>query len=102
MTAKSQSDTNAATAMMLYMSAQNELASKATENIDAIRSNVALHNLCLYIVEDTYENVDPSDPNARVTFRYPLPRGARKKDFHRESFGGMDKTIGDPNVFKTF
>lgn len=102
MTAKTQPETNAATAMMLYMSAQNELASKATENIDAIRSNVALHNLCLYIVEDTYDDVDPSDPNARVTFRYPLPRGARKKDFHRESFGGMDKTIGDPTVFKNF
>ena len=102
MTAKTQPATKAATAMMLYMSAQNELASKATENIDAIRSNVALHNLCLYIVEDTYDDVDPSDPNARVTFRYPLPRGARKKDFHRESFGVMDKTIGDPTVFKNF
>jgi hypothetical protein len=102
MTAKTQLETKAATAMMLYMSAQNELASKATENIDAIRSNVALHNLCLYIVEDTYDDVDPSDSNARVTFRYPLPRGARKKDFHRESFGDMDKTIGDPTVFKNF
>ena len=102
MTAGTQPKTKAATALMLYMSAQNELASKATENIDAIRANVALHNLCLFIVEDTYANVDPGDPSVRITFRYPLPSGARKKDFHRESFANMDKTIGDPKVFQNF
>ena len=99
---RNQIDNKAATAMMLYMSAQNELTTKATDNINDIRSNVALHNLCLFIVEDTYENVDLGDPNARITFRYRLPHGARKKDFNRESFGGMDKTIGDPTVFKNF
>ncbi len=102
MSARIQTESKAATALMLYMSAQNELATKATENIAAIKSNVALHNLCLYIVEDTYGDVDAGDSNVRVTFRYPLPHGARKKDFNRESFADMDKTIGDPKVFKNF
>ena len=95
-------DVNAATAMMIYMSAQNELAPKATENIDAIKSNVALDNLCLYIVEDTYDNLVVDDPSARTTFHYRLPRGAKETDFNRQSFGNMDKTIGDPAVFKRF
>ena len=57
---------NVATAMMIYMSAQNELAKKARENIDDIMLNTALDHMCLYIVEDTYDDT-PDQSLARET-----------------------------------
>jgi hypothetical protein len=102
MPANTRAEIDAATAMMLYMSAQNELTNKATDNINAIRSNVVLDNLCLYIVEDTYQDLDRDETNVRTTFHYELPRGAVDGDFQRQSFGNMDKTVGDPNVFRKF
>ena len=45
--------TKVATAMMFYMSAQNELAPRAQEDIDEISSNRKLDNVALYILLDT-------------------------------------------------
>jgi len=90
---------NVATAMMIYMSAQNELAEKARENIEDIKFNTNLDRMCLYIVEDTYDNT-PDQSLARETFRYELPPAATKDDFKRKP--GESEAVSDPGVFNRF
>lgn len=90
---------NVATAMMIYMSAQNELAQKARENIEDIKFNTNLDRMCLYIVEDTYD--DTLDQSlARETFRYELPPAATKDDF--VPIPGESKAVSNPGVFNRF
>lgn len=96
---RASSSRSVATAMMLYMSAQNELAKKAKENIDDIKFNTDLDHMCLYIVEDTYDNT-PDDAMARETLHYELPPAATKHDF--VPVAGISKVVVNPNVFNLF
>ncbi len=96
---RASANSNVATAMMIYMSAQNELAQKAKENIADIKFNTILDHMCFYIVEDTYHN--GRDPSlVRETFRYELPPAATEAHF--VPLGGFSKEVSSPGVFNRF
>lgn len=99
---RANTDHKFATAMMIYMSAQNELATKARENIAAIRENTALDQMCLYIVEDTYDDT-PDPSTARTTIHYELPPSAVDGHFVKPPlFPGINKAVTNPGVFNKF
>ena len=45
-----------ASQLMLYMSAQNELSQKATDNVSEIKSGCSLDEMCVYIMLDQIKN----------------------------------------------
>lgn len=89
----------ASTQLMLYMSAQNELAGKARENIDAIKSCVNLNGICAYIMVDTVADSTTARPGKSETFKYLLPPGASENEFVPVSFALRNKIVTSPDVF---
>jgi len=90
-----------ATAMMLYMSAQNELSRQATENIADIAANVRLDNLAFYIMNDTFAEARRGGAAKRTTEVLRLPPGAAKRDFKARQLL-PDATVTDAAVFDGF
>ncbi len=89
------------TQIMLYMSAQNELSAKATENIRSIQSCCELDDICTYIMLDTIVSPNPDDLAARKTFHYRLPPGATPRMFQTERQEmPRDKAVTRPEIFQ--
>ncbi len=84
-----------ATNLMLYMSAQNELAGYATQNLKAIASCGNLDNISTYIMLDSFEN-----ENTRITLDYAVAAGNSLKI--DAPFRWNDKETSSPDVFKRF
>ena len=90
----------ASTHVMLYMSAQNELSDKATENIHAIEKAVRLDNICTYIMLDKVTDPDVDGRDARNTLQYFLAPGAAETPFASQGFATKDENVSDPEVFE--
>lgn len=84
-----------ATDLLLYMSAQNELAGYAAENLKAINSCGSLDNISAYIMLDKFK-----DDQSRVTEDYAVPVGAVLNI--QNPFVWPDKETSSPDVFKRF
>jgi hypothetical protein len=91
-----------ATDVMLYMSAQNDLAQKAQENIGAIYDSRNLDGLCVYIMLDTIKLDGTDAPENRNTWEYRLPPGATEQDFVRHPLPAPNKDVIRPAVFRNF
>lgn len=93
-------DQSVSTHMMLYMSAQNDLAAKATQNIKSIESCCNLNNICTYIMLDTIDSADPDNLDTRKTFHYRLPPAATDGMFvSKRQEMPRDKVVTRPDVF---
>jgi hypothetical protein len=79
-------------AMMLYMSAQNNLAAFADVNIQQIKSNEPLEKLLLYIMKDTKDGT--------LTYRPEDGSFTTNLDHPTEEF--PTKNVTDPAVFERF
>jgi hypothetical protein len=93
--------TKVATAMMFYMSAQNELAPRAQEDIDEISGNRKLENVALYILLDTKAQDPATRKEIRTTKIWALPAGARDTDFATPQTT-PDVDVADSRVFSRF
>lgn len=91
----------APTQLMLYMSAQNELADKAQENIDAIHACVELNGICTYIMIDTVSDPAKVQRNNSNTMKYVLPPGVGENKFIATKFPRDDKIVTNPGVFES-
>src|SRR5439155_13931329 len=81
-----------ATAMMLYMSAQNDLAGYADENLGEIASKQPLKDVLLYVMKDTKSGTytfEPSGPALATNLKRPT-----------DTF--PPKIITDPKIFAGF
>ncbi len=92
---------SAATQVLLYMSAQNELSDKAEENISAIKQCVDLNDICTYIMIDKVTEPLAAGRSDANTFQYLLAPGASQSDFVPKGFRVEDKDVSSPLVFDT-
>jgi hypothetical protein len=94
-------NTNVATAMMMYMSAQNELSARADENIDDIKANEPLDNLQIYIINDTIISGPARAATKRVTREIDLPPGAFAANSKNKPLLGNER-VTNADVFQAF
>ena len=66
--------TNLSTAMMFYMSAQNELSGRADDDINEIRAAGDISDLALYIMLDTFD----AGTDKRETKVWQIPGGSAR------------------------
>ncbi len=71
-----QPKTAISTAMMFYMSAQNELSARAEDDIDEIKAAGDISDLALYIMLDTLD--DTTGPGKRETRVWQIPGGSAR------------------------